>query len=91
MIQKEFSVSEAQKILSSIIRDVEAGYPVRLTRRGKAVAVLVPVYQYERKKTGFCEELTALRQTIENEGIEISDSDFMGLRDISPGRETDSF
>ncbi len=31
------------------------------------------------------------RQTIENKGVEISDSDFMGLRDISPGRETDSF
>lgn len=84
---KEISISEAKKNLSSIIHDVEAGYPVRLTKRGKAVAVLLPIHEYERKKSGFWEELMRLRQTIQHEGIEVSDSDFKGLRDISPGTE----
>jgi prevent-host-death family protein len=91
MMQIEISVSEVKKNFSSVIRDVEAGSPVRLTRRGKAVAVLIPFHDYENKKTGFWEELMMLRQTIENEGIDISDSDFAGLRDPSPGREAEPF
>jgi prevent-host-death family protein len=90
-MQKEFSISEAKKNLSSVIRDVEAGYPVRLTRRGKPVAVLIPIDAYEPKKNGFWEDLMLLRQTIESEGIDISDSDFAGLRDLSPGREAERF
>ncbi|MDM8524914.1 type II toxin-antitoxin system Phd/YefM family antitoxin [Desulfococcaceae bacterium HSG8] len=84
-MQKEFSISEAEKSLSSIIHDVEAGHRIRLTRQGRPVAVLIPVHKYERKKTGFWKELVLLRQTIEDEGIDISDSDFEGLRDLSPG------
>ncbi len=88
-MQKEFSISEAEKSLASIIHDVEAGYPVRLTRHGKAVVVLVSIHEYERDKTDFWNELMSLRRIIEHEGIEISDSDFEGLRDASPGREVD--
>jgi len=81
MIQKEFSISEAHKQLPAIIQDVEDGASVRLTRRGKPFAVLIPIHEYDRlnlKKSDsdFWEELMAFRQIIEEEGIEISDSDF---------------
>lgn len=90
MIQKEFSISEASDHLSAIVQDVEDGASVRLTRRGKPFAVLIPIHEYDRlnqkkseSESGFWDELMAFRQTIEEEGIEISDSDFKGLRDTS--------
>jgi hypothetical protein len=39
------------------------------------------------KRRDFWEVLMAFRREIEKEGIEITDSDFEGLRDPSPGRE----
>ncbi len=94
MIQKEFSISEASDHLSAIVQDVEDGASVRLTRRGKPFAVLIPIHEYDRlnlkkSESDFWDDLMAFRQIIEEEGIEISDSDFKGLRDMSLGREAD--
>ncbi len=94
MIQKEFSISEAHKQLPAIIHNVEGGASVRLTRRGKPFAVLVPIHEYDRlnlkkSESDFWDELMTFRQALEKEGIEITDSDFKGLRDRDPGRETE--
>jgi len=89
-MQKQFSVTEAKRRLPSVIHDAEQGEHVSLTRRGRPVAVLLSVHEYERlamKKHGFWNALTAFRQAAEKEGIEISDSDFEGLRDLSEGRQ----
>lgn len=56
------------------------------------VAVLLSIQEYERlsrKYTGFWSALSEFLRKIEDEGIEISDSDFKGLRDLSPGREVE--
>jgi len=42
MRHKALSVAEAKATLSDAIREVEAGTTVLITRRGKAVAALVP-------------------------------------------------
>ncbi len=89
--QKEFSISEAEKRLSSIIHGVEAGCPVRLTRLGRPVVALIPIHEHEREKNDFWEELMSLRRITEHEGIEFYDSDFEGSRDASPGREVVRF
>jgi prevent-host-death family protein len=89
-MQKQFSIAEAKSRLTSIIHDVEDGPSVKLTRHGKPVAVLLSIQEYEllsRKKEKFWGALTSFRKIIEEEGIEMSDSDFEGLRDISAGRE----
>jgi len=89
-MQKEFSIAEAKNKLSTLIHYVEKGPCVELTRRGKPVAVLLSIQEYERlsrKYTGFWSAVSEFRRKVADEGIEISDSDFKGLRDLSVGRE----
>ncbi|MEA1900092.1 MAG: type II toxin-antitoxin system Phd/YefM family antitoxin [Thermodesulfobacteriota bacterium] len=91
-MQKQFSISEAKNRLPTIIYNVEKGPYVELTRRAKPVAVLLSIQEYERlsrKYTGFWNALSEFRRKIEDERIEISDSDFKGLRDLSAGREVE--
>jgi antitoxin Phd len=90
IVQKQFSIAEAKNKLPAIIHDIENGSHAELTRRGKPVAVLLSIQEYERlsrKYTGFWSALSVFRQSILDESIEISDVDFEGLRDPSVGRE----
>jgi len=89
-MQKQFSIAEAKNRLPTIVHSVENGPSVELTRRGKPVAVLLSIQEYERlsrKYTGFWRAVAQYRRKLEDEGIEISDRDFKGLRDLSSGRE----
>ena len=91
-MQKQFSIAEAKNRLPTIIHYVEKGPYVKLTRRGKPVAVLLSIQEYERlsrKHTGFWSAVSEFRRKIDDEGIEISDRDFKGLRDLSAGREVE--
>ena len=89
-MQRQFSIAEAKNRLPSIIHSVEKGPCVELTRRGKPVAVLLSIQEYERlnrKYVGFWSAVSEFRQKFEHEGNEICDEDFKGLRDPSTGRE----
>jgi antitoxin Phd len=91
-LNDQYSIAEAKNKLPSLIHSVEKGPSVRLTRRGRPVAVLLSIQEYERlqqKKGNFWQALKAFRSIAENEGIEITGPDFDGLRDNSPGREVD--
>lgn len=86
----QFSIAEAKNRLPAIVHFVEKGSYVQLTRRGKPVAVLLSMQEYEsliRKKIGFGAALAEFRRQHMDEGIEISDRDFEGIRDNSTGRE----
>jgi antitoxin Phd len=90
IVQNQVSIAEAKNRLPTIIHGVEKGPPVELTRRGKPVAVLLSIQEYRRlsrKYTGFWNAVSEFRRGIEDEGIDISDSDFTGLRDQTAGRE----
>ena len=90
MMQKQFSIAEAKNRLPSIIHYVEKVPYIKLTRRGKPVAVLLSIHEYERlsrKYSGFWSALSRFRRNIRSEDIEISDTDFEGLRDRGVGRE----
>lgn len=89
-MSKEISMSEAMRKLPSLIHDVENGTSVRLTRRGRPVAIVISLHEYQRlnrKKEGLWDAFMAFRQMAEKENIGFSDSDFENLRDKSPGRE----
>ncbi len=91
-MENQYSIAEAKNKLPSIIHSVEKGPLVKLTRRGRPVAVLLSIQEYERlsqKKKGFWLALKSFRKLAEGEDIEISNTDFKGLRDYSPGREVD--
>ena len=65
---------------------------VKLTRRGRPVAVLLSIKEYEKlvhKNIGFWNALTNFRKQAGKHGI--SENDFEGLRDRSSGRSVDSF
>jgi prevent-host-death family protein len=45
---RRFSIAEARSNLPSIVNQAAAGSPIELTRRGRAVAVLVSLREFER-------------------------------------------
>ena len=83
-MQKEYSIAEAKNKLPSIIHDVESGNSAKFTRRGKPVAVLLSLYDYEhllKQKRSF------RSNAFKNRSLMISDDDFKGLRDMTTGRK----
>jgi len=91
-MQREFSIAEAKNKLPSIVHLVEKGPCVKLTRRGREVAVLLSIEEYERlsrKHTGFWSAVSEFRRKLEGADVEISDADFHGLRDATSGREVE--
>lgn len=92
---KETSIREAKSNLTRLLREVEKGRAVRLTRRGKPVAVLLSERQYERLTTAqdrdrnFLRFLTGWRREVIAKGLPfLSDDELSALRDRSLGRET---
>ncbi len=91
---KETSIREAKSSLTSLLREVEKGRAVRLTRRGKPVAVLLSERQYERLSArrsdrDFLRFLSGWRREMIAKGLPfLSDDELAALRDRSPGRET---
>jgi prevent-host-death family protein len=47
-MSKKYSIAEARAHLPTIVDRAEAGAPVELTRRGKPVAVVVSLREFER-------------------------------------------
>ena len=91
-MQNQFSIAEAKNRLPSIIHYVEKGPYIKLTRRGKPVAVLLSIQEYERLRcmySGFWSALSKFRQNMKDEDVTITDRDFEGLRDRGVGRKVD--
>jgi prevent-host-death family protein len=91
MVQS-YSIAEARANLPTLIDEVEAGGAVELTRRGKAVAIMISVNEYQRlrsKRTSFQDSYQKFlkKHSLAEVGLE---KGFSGkLRDRSPGRKVD--
>jgi prevent-host-death family protein len=90
---REASIREAKSKLTSLIQQAEKGKAVRLTRRGKPVAVIVSDREYERLAAGqqprgdFMRFLQGWRREMIAKGLPFaSDEDLAAARDRSPGR-----
>jgi len=89
-MEDQYTIAEAKNRLPSIVHCVEKGPSVKLTRRGRPVAVLISIEEYERlyrQKGNLWASLQSLRKNIENQDFEISDMDFDEIREKVPGRE----
>lgn len=88
---KKYSIAEARDHLPGVVHEVEGGTRVELTRRGKPVAVLLGIDEYERLAQGrrdFWETYQELRRELDFAQLGIDpDEVFAGVRDSSPGRE----
>ena len=87
---KSYSVADARAHLPDILDDVESGKEIELTRRGRAVAVVISTEKYEalrREQSDFGEAYRAFldRHAVAEVGLE---ADFFdSVRDREPGRK----
>jgi prevent-host-death family protein len=89
-VENQYTISEAKNKLPAIVHAVEKGPSVKLTRRGRPVAVLLSIKEYRalhRNRAGFWDALKVFRE--ENNEVWISDQEIEALRDRTPGREVD--
>lgn len=86
---KQYSISEARNSLPALVHSVEDGTPVELTRRGRAVAVLVSVSMFDRllrRRPDLWTALERFRTETDLENLDI-EGILEGVRDLTPGRE----
>jgi len=88
---KSYSIAAARERFAEVVDRAASGTPVRISRRGKPVAVLVAATWFdaqERGPTTFWEAYQAFRKELERTGIDLRpDEVFEGVRDKSPGRD----
>ena len=67
---RQYSIAQARSSLPSLVHAAEQGEPVELTRRGRAVAVILSVMEYQKltgKKPDFYEALLGWRKEHEQD------------------------
>lgn len=87
---RQYSIAEARNHFTALVRAVERESAVELTRRGKPVAVLLSIQEYERlatRQTSFWEAYSAFRERVNLEELGIEPDTFADLRERSPGRD----
>ena len=88
-MSQRYSIAEARSNLPSIVDQAQGGHQVELTRRGKPVAVVLSLQEFERlrgHRREFGEAYAAFLQK-HGQGAATVDEDFTtSVRDRSPGR-----
>jgi prevent-host-death family protein len=87
---RRYSIAEARQEFARLVRRVERGRPLEITRRGRPVAVLMSASEYHRlagEPPSFAEAVRALRARLDVEALGIGNREFQGLRESSAGRE----
>jgi prevent-host-death family protein len=89
---REVPITEAKNALTSLVHQAEAGKPIRLTRRGKPVAVLLSEEAYRRLQSGTAEQrdlwefVERWRAALPADWEGISPEETRGWRDRDGGR-----
>lgn len=89
---KNVSISQARRALGSLMRDLEKKHVIELTRRGKPIAVLLSMSEYNRLKSNssnFWQAHLAFPERVNLAELDIDPKIWEGVRDPSPGREID--
>ncbi len=89
---KRYSIAEARNNFTSLVHEAEAGSPVELTRRGKPIAVLLALDDYERlseRRRGFARLYRDfLRRHPKSPDNAIEPEEWLqDVRDQAPGRD----
>ena len=86
--RREVSISDARENLPTLVRDVERGLTVTLTRRGEAVAVLISTDRYQtfaKSAIPLGRALDDFRNAFDLDELDI-ESVYEDVRDRSEGR-----
>jgi prevent-host-death family protein len=88
---KQYSIAQARKELARLVDEAEAGAEVQLTRRGRPVAVVVSVGEFQQLKQprGFGDAYREFRQRFPAKKGGIEPKYLAALRDRTSGRKVD--
>jgi antitoxin Phd len=89
-MSKSFSIAEARHDLAALVHQLDRQPHIQLTRRGKPVAVLLSVREYDRLTTqpqGFWAAYSAFTKATDLLRLGIEPQVFEDVRDRSRGRE----
>jgi prevent-host-death family protein len=86
-----YSIAEAKAQLSRLVHRAEEGQPIQLTRRGKAVAVVLSIDDYQQlvepRKTSW-DVVVRLRRSGELENLDLDPDEIFDIaKDPSPNTE----
>jgi prevent-host-death family protein len=85
-----YSIAEARNHFAEIVHDLKHVSRVEVTRRGRPVAILISVEEFEMLRAGnvsFTSAYETFRSTVDLTNAGIEPEVFEGLRDPSQGRE----
>ncbi len=89
---KTVSIAQARHALAALVHELEQRRVIELTRRGKPVAVLLSISEYNRLRSSPSDLLQshlAFRERLQRAEIDIEPDIWRDVRDPSPGREID--
>jgi prevent-host-death family protein len=89
---KRYSISDARENLPSLVTEAESGSQVELTRRGKPVAVLISIHEYQRMRGNQREFKQAYAEFVRRfdlDEVGLDEAFVRSLRDRSVGREVE--
>ena len=88
---QSYSIADARSQLPTIVHSVEKGGATQLTRRGKPVAILLSLKEYEtllsQGKGSLLQALTAYQSLMQETTDDISDKEVDSWRDKETGRK----
>jgi prevent-host-death family protein len=87
---KSFSIAEARHSLAKLVHQLERQPIIHLTRRGKPVAVLLSLREFERltaTRMPFWDAYNSFRNSFDLGALDIEPHIFQDTRDRSTGRE----
>lgn len=91
-VTKSYSIAEARKNLAKLVNEAEGGAGVELTRRGRPVAVLLAIREYERlrsERPTFSEAFAGFVERHGDDAVGLDAEFISDLRDRSTGRHVD--
>lgn len=87
---RSYAIAEARANLPTLIDEVEAGAAVELTRRGRVVAVMMSIAEYERLRRARVSFQDAYQQFLKKHDLAragVEPGFASKLRDRAPGRK----
>jgi len=87
---QSYAIAEARANLPTLIDEVEAGAAVELTRRGKVIAVMISIEEYQRlrsKRVGFQDAYQQFLKKHPLTEVGLEPGFAAKVRDRSPGRK----
>jgi prevent-host-death family protein len=88
-LSRRVSIADARNHLTRLLREIERGETIELTRHGRPVAALVSISELRRLREGRPDFWTALETFRESHDLEGLAECLDDLRDTDPGREVE--